>query len=152
MKNYAFCPVSPKVVNERVTRFNATLTILITVIFLFTSNIFLIGFLAFDFLLRGIDRPQFSPLAISSKGLVRSFDMRPQMINAGPKLFAARIGLVFSAAAFILFLSGFDLAAMVTASVLGLFSFLEGIFGYCVACKIYPFVYNWLNEPSLKRL
>ena len=146
MKNYAFCPVSPKVVNERVARVNATFTVLIIALFLLTSHIFLMGLLAVDFLLRGIDRPQFSPLAITAKGLVKSFDLRPQMINAGPKLFAARIGLVFSAAAIILFLSGFDLVAMITASVLGLFSFLEAAFGFCVACRIYPFVYNSIGR------
>lgn len=146
MKNYAFCPVLPKVVNERVARLNAIFTVLIIVLFLFTSNIFLMGLLAVDFLLRGIDLPRLSPMAITSKSLVRSFDLRPQMINAGPKLFAARIGLVFSTAVFLLSLTGFDLASIITASVLGLFSFLEGAFGFCVACKIYPFVYNWVNK------
>ena len=147
MKNYAFCPVSPKVVSERVARLNATFTVLIIALFLYTSNIFLIGFLAVDFLFRGADRPKFSPLAITSKGFARTFDLRPQMINAGPKLFAARIGLVFSVAVFLLNMAGFGVAPIVTASVLGLFSFLEAAFGFCVACKIYPFVYQlYFNE------
>ena len=33
MKNYAFCPVSPKMVNERVARLNATFTVLIKWVF-----------------------------------------------------------------------------------------------------------------------
>jgi hypothetical protein len=32
------------------------------------------------------------------------------------------------------------------AMVLGLFCFLEAAFGYCVACKIYPFVYRYLYK------
>ena len=142
MKNYAFCPVSPRVVNERVARFNATFTVFIIVVFLFTSNIFLMGLLVVDFFLRGIDKSQFSPLAITSKGLVRSFSVSPKMINAGPKLFAARIGLLLSLMVTIAAMTGFSITAIVTASILGLFSFLEAAFGLCVACKVYPFVYR----------
>lgn len=144
MKNYAFCPVSLKKVNERVARLNATLTTLIILLFLFTSNIFLIGFLIVDFFIRAIDRPVYSPMAITSKGLAKTFSLDPQMINAGPKIFAARIGLIFSVAVAVMTLVGFPEAALITVSVLGLFSLLEAAFGFCVACRIYPFVYRWV--------
>jgi hypothetical protein len=144
MKNYAFCPVSSKMVNERVARLNATITTLIILLFLFTSNVFVMGFLVIDFLIRAIDRPGYSPMAITSKGVAKAFSIRPKMINAGPKIFAARIGLVFSAAVVVLTITGFTEAALIIASVLGLFSLLEAALGFCVACKIYPFIYRWV--------
>ncbi len=49
MKNNAFCPVSPKVVNEKVVRLNGAFTTLIILLFLFTSNVFLMLFLGGDF-------------------------------------------------------------------------------------------------------
>lgn len=147
MRKYAFCPVSSKMVNERVARLNATFTVLIIVLFIFTSNIYLIWVLAADFLIRGIDFPQYSPLAIISKGVVRTLSIRPQNINAGPKLFAARIGLLLSVMILILSIAGINAPAILIATVLGLFSFLEAAFGFCVACKIYPFVYQFFyNE------
>jgi hypothetical protein len=142
MKNYAFCPVSPKVVNERVARLNGAFTTLIIILFILTSNIFLMAFLAVDFLLRAIDRGDFSPVAITSKGVAKTFSFQRQMINAGPKLFAARIGLLFSVVVIGLFFAGAFNAAAVVVSVLGLFSFLEAAFGLCVACKIYPLLYR----------
>ncbi len=144
MKNYAFCPVSPKSVNERVARLNGAFTTLIIVLFILTLNIYLMAFLAIDFLLRAIDRPGLSPLAITSRGVAKAFSFSPQMINAGPKLFAVRIGLLFSVAIILLILSGAVQAIYILAGLLGVFSFLEAAFGICVACKIYPFVYRWV--------
>ena len=146
MKNYAFCPVSPRLADEKVARFNATFTTLIVLLFLYTSNIFLMGFLVIDFFIRALDRPRYSPIAIISKRLVETFSLAPQKINAGPKIFAARIGLVFSVAIAAMTIIGFSEAAIITASVLGLFSLLEAAFGFCVACKIYPFIYRWLDR------
>ncbi|MGM0376343.1 MAG: DUF4395 domain-containing protein, partial [Bacteroidota bacterium] len=121
---------------------------LIIVLFLLTSNIYLMIFLAADFLLRAIDRPKLSPLAITAKGMAETFSFRREMINAGPKLFAARIGLLFSVAIVVLTLTGSVTASFVLAGVLGLFSFLESAFGLCVACKVYPFVYRWVYISS----
>jgi hypothetical protein len=144
MKSYAFCPVTPKVVNERVARLNAAFTTLIIVLFLVTTNIFLMVFLAFDFLVRAFDYPAYSPLAITSKGLIKTLEVRPQMINAGPKIFAARIGVLFSLAVVMLFFFEALVGLYILASVLLLFSILEAVFGLCVACKIYPFVYRYI--------
>ena len=144
MKNYAFCPVSPKVVDERVARLNATFTTLLVILFLLTSNVFLMAFLLIDFLIRSIHRPGFSPVAITSKGIAKTLSLKPQMINAGPKLFAARIGLLFSIAIVLLFFIGGSTGIFIIGVMLGLFSFLEAAFGLCVACKIYPFLYRWL--------
>lgn len=71
-------------------------------------------------------------------------------INVGPKIFAARIGLVFSVV--ILFASATEMhfTALAFAFVLGLFSFLEAAFGICVACKIYHFLYRLIYNTILR--
>lgn len=144
MKNYAFCPVSPKVVNENVARLNAAFTVILIGLFLFTSNLYLILFLGIDFFIRAIDKPRFSLLAIFSKGMVKSLSLQGEMVNAGPKLFAARVGLLFSVAVLGLVVTGWQVVPIMIAGILGLFSFLEAALGLCVACKIYPFVYRWV--------
>jgi hypothetical protein len=61
------------------------------------------------------------------------------MINAGPKIFAARVGLILSASGAIALLMGNLPLAMIFAGVLSFFAFLESAFNYCVACKLYPY-------------
>jgi hypothetical protein len=144
MKTYALCPISEKKVNERVARINASFTVLLVAGFLFTQNIFFIAFLALDFFLRTTDRAKYSLVAISSKNIIKFLHVKELMINAGPKIFAARIGLVLSSVIIISYLLNAKIFTLVISGILGLFSFLEAVFGLCVACEIYPFVYRFL--------
>ena len=152
MKSFAFCPVSDKQINERVARINAAFTVLLLLVFLITRNMVPVMFLAVDFLIRATDYSKYSLVAISSRGIVKYLSINSLLINAGPKLFAARIGFLLSLliiAAFLL--KAFTLASSLTA-ILILFSFLESVFGLCVACEIYPFVYRILNRKYIQRL
>jgi hypothetical protein len=142
MKSYALCPVSDKKINERIARINGVFTVLLLIVFGLTQSIVPIVFLAIDFLIRASDYSKYSLIGISSKSIVRYFGLNEYIINAGPKIFAARLGFIFSS--LILISSTFNafLPALALATVLGLFSFLEATFGLCVACEIYPFVYR----------
>jgi len=140
MKSFAFCPVSDKRINEKVARSNAAFTVVILAIFALTQNILPVIFLVIDFLLRSADNSRYSLISISSKGIVKYLALDEYMINAGPKLFAARIGFLFSLLIVIAFLSGATAPAFILAGILGVFSFLESVFGICVACEIYPYV------------
>lgn len=146
MKTYAICPISDNRINERVARINAVFTILILILFGLTGSVFLILFLAFDFLLRATSYSIFSLVGISSKNIVRYLPFDVLLINAGPKIFAARIGLVLSSLIILANLTGIGWLALGIAGILGLFSFLEAAFGICVACGIYPFVYKLLYD------
>ncbi len=142
MKTYAFCPVSEQKINERVARLNAIFTVLLLLTFAFSQHVILVVFLVIDFFIRAIDFPKFSPIAISSKNIIRYLPVKPQHINAGPKIFAARVGLVLSSLIVVSFLLSFGTFTIILSGILGLFSFLEGVFGLCVACKIYPVLYK----------
>ena len=146
MRSYAICPISDKKINERVARINAAFTVLLLIIFGLTSSVFLILFLAFDFLLRATSYSKFSLVGISSRNIVRYLPFDIHLINAGPKIFAARIGLVLSSVIIIATLANIGWLSFGIAGILGLFSFLEAAFGICVACEIYPFVYKVFYE------
>jgi len=96
MNNNAFCPISFKKIDENVARLNGFFTVVLLFVFLVTSSILPVLLLLADFLVRGIEKPQFSPLALLSKFILSRFNAKPHLINAGPKIFAARIGLLFS--------------------------------------------------------
>ena len=142
MKTYAICPVSDKRVNERVARLNAAFTVAILLAFGYTNSVLLLVFLAVDFLFRASDYAQFSLVGMTSRNIVRFLPVKKHMINAGPKIFATRIGLILTSMAIITYVLSFPVLSLVLAGILTLFSFLDGAFGFCVACKIYPYVYK----------
>jgi hypothetical protein len=144
MKSYSVCPVSDKMINERVARLNGFFTVFLLAIFALTQNIIPVGFLAIDFFLRAFGYSTYSLIGISSENIVKYFGFNDIRINAGPKIFAARIGFVISSLIVIFFVLHLYLAVLTLGVVLGAFSFLEATFGLCVACEIYPFVYRFL--------
>ena len=149
MITYAICPISNNKINEWVARVNGAFTVLLLLLFGFTGKWFIPAFLAVDFLMRSGNLSRFSPIVYSSRNIVKVLSLEELLINAGPKIFAARIGFVFSLFILAASSTSMDITALVLFSILGLFSFLEAAFGICVACKIYPFVYKFLNKNKL---
>ncbi|MBP6231520.1 MAG: DUF4395 domain-containing protein [Paludibacteraceae bacterium] len=143
MKTKALCPISPQLIDERVPRLVASFTVLILVIFSITQINLIILFLIFDFLVRGISRSNYSLLAFFSKKIVKLLPNAAKKTNAGPKIFAARIGFVFSMLVFFFSLLEFMTLQYVFIGIFGFFAFLEAVFNFCVACKVYPFVYQF---------
>lgn len=135
-----FCPISSLMIDERKSRMNAALSLLVLLIYFYTLSFWWVLLLGIDFALRGFGRGAYSPIALLGGWLVKTFHLQNGKINAGPKIFAARIGMVFCALVFLFALLQLPIAAIITAAVLTLFAFLEAVFGFCMACYIYPYV------------
>ncbi len=146
MKTYAICPISDKKINERVARVNGAFTVLFLLLFGFTGHWFIPAFLAVDFLMRSGNLSKYSLLGNSSKNIVKWLPIHEQLMNAGPKILAARIGFVFSLLILITTVLNFFWIALSIAGILGVFSFLEAVFGFCVACEVYPLFYRVLYQ------
>lgn len=138
MDRYATCPISSKKIDERVARLNGFFTFLLISAFIFTRLWYIPAFLAFDFLMRSTNLSKYSLLGLLSRSIVKLLSLKKKLVNAGPKTFAARIGLMVSGAILIFSLTDLNIIALILASILALFSFLETAFEYCVACKVYP--------------
>jgi len=149
MKTYAVCPISDQKINERVARLNAVFTVLILLTFGFTRSLPLLIFLVVDFLLRATSWSKFSLIAFTSRHIVKYLPVETQLINAGPKIFAARIGLLLTSLIILAAIFSYSSASLVIVGILALFSFLEGAFGICVACTIYPYVYRFIYKTKL---
>ena len=134
----AVCPITSQRINERVARFNALLTFLLVISFIVFNFWFGLVFLMFDFILRGFIGGKYSLMSKMNKWVVEKLDLSPKMVNAGPKIFAAQVGTVLSVLAVVGFSFGCSGICLILAGVLAFFSFLEAVFGYCVACKLYP--------------
>ncbi len=152
MQTNAFCPISYKKIDENVARLNGFFTVVLLGVYLLTSSLVPVVFLVLDFLARGFEKPEYSLLARVSKFLLTALKVRPQLINAGPKIFAARVGLLFSVLVIATALPGWNTIALVITLLFGVCAFLEAAIGFCVACKLYPFVYKLTYQKPVDKI
>lgn len=136
----AVCPITDKRINENVSRLNALVTVLFVAAFLVFNFWGGIVFMMVDFALRGFIDSKYSIVCQMNKWIVSKINLSPKLMNAGPKMFAAQFGLVFTAFILLGLLFDMRIISQVVAIVLGVFSFMESAFGFCVACQLYPFL------------
>lgn len=152
MNSNAICPISTNKIDEHIARLNATFTVLLITALILTNNILIATFLLVDFTLRGTENSKYSILSIVSKLIVNSLGLKKKPVNSGPKVFAARIGIVFSLLVILFSILNLQTAALAFASIFGVCAFLESALGFCVACRIYPFVYKFTYRADFDRL
>lgn len=136
------CPISFKQVNERAVQVNAALAVLSIIIFFCTPYKWIILVLSIDLFIRGFLNLSYSFYSAISKIILHIFKIKPLMVNAGPKIFAAKIGFIFCCIIVISYLFNFQKISLAIGFVFIFFAALEAIFRFCMACKIYPFVYK----------
>lgn len=134
------CPVSNEKVDEKAVRGAALLSFIIAILFTIKPNLYAAGFLAIDFYSRAFGMKNTSILACSGAGLTQFVPFRSKQIDKAPKIFAARIGFLFSVSAFLLMLPHYILAAQIVMGILTLFAFLEWSIGFCMGCYVYTYV------------
>lgn len=152
MKTTAFCPISDRRIDEHVARLNGAFSVIFLTLYLVSGIILPIVFLFVDFALRSGKYSRFSPLSFLSRNIAKSISLKPRLINAGPKIFAARIGFVFNILIVSTYFSGLSNLSFIVTSIFGICAFLESVFGFCVACQIYPLVYKLTFQPAFLKL
>ncbi len=137
---HLICPISDEVINERLTRINACIVILLVGAgFLFNSGLIFI-LLMIDFFIRAFTKLKYSPVSYAGRWIVQLFHINNKPVNKAPKIFAARMGFLMSLAVAVLFLLKLYTAAYVVASLLVFFALLEFAFGFCMGCYIYTYL------------
>ena len=131
------CPISDQQINETIARLVALLVV-ITIIAGYLSFLpWVASALAVDFFIRGFTKLSVSPLAVLSKLVAKRLGLPAKLINAGPKIFAARLGFIFSTSIVVLSFSGLVTGAEIVAVALGVCAAMEAFFSFCVGCRIY---------------
>lgn len=134
------CPISTQKANENVVRITAFWVIMLTGIFILEPNPYIPAYLAIDFYIRAFTKLKYSPLSWLSAGIARWLKLEPHWIDKAPKIFAARVGLLFSILMGAMALFGLTVPAVVIGSVLVLFAFLECGLNFCAGCWVYTYV------------
>lgn len=138
------CPISGEQRDNTTVRIVAAFVTVITgaallTAFLVSTKIaaLITGFLALDFIIRAFARPKYSPLATLARGIVSGLKLPKKMIDSAPKVFAARIGVMFSVVATILYAGQLFYEGTTVLAILLLCAALESVFSFCLGCVVY---------------
>lgn len=138
------CPISGHQRDGNAVRVVAGFSLLVALVAIATAYLagavpaaVIVGLLAIDFSIRAFLKPRFSPLAALARGLVSALDLPKKMVDSAPKIFAARIGVVFTVTSTILYAGGLLTAGTVVLVILAVCAFLESVFEFCLGCQVY---------------
>ncbi len=134
------CPVSFEKVDENVARINAAQAVVLLLLFLFSPLKWLILIVAADFCIRAFWQPKYSLFVVISKKIIALFKLKPVLVDAASKIFAARVGFLFSCLLTICWLLHLSITALIIGLMFAVCALLEATFRFCVACKMYPLV------------
>lgn len=137
------CPIEYKTVDKNIIRINAFIVFSMLLLFIISSNWMFLLMIGTDFFIRVFFGLKYSPVCFLIKRVLRLSGVKPHRINAGPKTFAARIGLMFTVLISISFVLGFSTITLMISLIFLAASGMEALFDFCMACKIYPY-YNKL--------
>lgn len=105
------------------------------------------GLLGVDFIIRAFLLPKYSLLVKLGGGIVAVLNLKKLMVDSGPKIFAARIGVIFTLTGTTLYALGYTTPASIVAGILLICAGLEAFFNFCLGCWMYS-----LLPKSLGRL
>ncbi len=143
--NTLICPISKDKVNRTIVRLTGFIVAMLVLLFAITANPLIILFTAVDFYIRAFTSLTISPVAWLAKKIAKAFHLKGEMIDKAPKIFAARVGLIFSATSSLLFLIS-PVASITVALTLMAFALLESLFNFCVGCVVYTYIVLPLNK------
>ncbi|MEA3460475.1 MAG: DUF4395 domain-containing protein [Bacteroidota bacterium] len=134
------CPVSPERVDENRVRVTALGVIFIMGVFFVTGNALFPALMLLDFFIRAFTRLSYSPLSWLAYNFVKAMGTKPVLIDKAPKVFAARIGFLFTLIITAASILGFSFLANIVGVTLVLFAFLECGLNFCTGCWVYTVV------------
>ncbi len=131
------CPISTRRVDSNMVRVISFQVLLFSLILLITQESVFALILFFDFFIRAIRKPEFSPFQIVSQFVLTGWGIAPKLCDESPKRFALYLGLITSLFLAVFYLGGFTTIATVITGILLICAFLETAFDFCIGCKIY---------------
>ncbi|MEA2072824.1 MAG: DUF4395 family protein [Campylobacterota bacterium] len=131
------CPLSFKQVDSNVSRLTSLFVVVFVVSYLYTNSIFILFFLALDFIMRLFLNRGISPLSMLAEFFKGFLKLKDKFVDSGAKRLAGFFGL-----SFVLMLIAVHWVHiwMLTLSIAVVFlvcSTLDVLINYCIGCKIY---------------
>ncbi|MCB0164051.1 MAG: DUF4395 domain-containing protein [Anaerolineae bacterium] len=130
------CPISFQRISNNVVRITGFMMALMIALFAATGLNYFLIIITIDYFIRAFTGLKYSPFSWIGHQLAATINRPDKHIDKGPKLFAARVGFLFAAAATGLFYL-FPSVSLTVALVLMGFATLESVFDICVGCLVY---------------
>jgi len=140
------CPITPDLVDSSLTRIFSIFTFSIIVIYVFTPFKWLMFWPTIEFAIRVFGGIKYSPTCLLIKAGLDISHVVTKKVNAGPKRFAAKIGLLFTLLMSLSFVLDWPILSMVFGIISLIAVGAEAVLGFCVAC----FMYNYLKKIGIK--
>ena len=131
------CPITYKILDQNVIRVVASTISALGIIFIIYPNFAILVLILYDFFVRTLGYEKISPLYNIARAVLKLFGVKKDKVDAGPKEFAVKIGLLFAILGVVLFLLDLVFAATVIIAILTICALLEAIFNYCIGCEVY---------------
>ena len=137
------CPVNFQMLDENQVRIQAFIITLSAIGFIFTGSIVFALLLLYDFAVRLFISARLSIFVQVALLILSLFKIPKSLVDSAPKLFASKIGLIFSLAIVISASMGFSNIAVVFAIILAICAGAEAVFNYCIGCKFYTILQHF---------
>lgn len=137
--NSLICPISTHRTNKNAVRITGFLVASSIVAYSLTSNITIILALSIDFYIRAFTNLTFSPLSFIASKLSSLLKLKVISIDKAPKIFAARVGFIFTLTITTLSLIN-PVASLIVSFILMSFALLESLLNFCVGCVVYTYL------------
>jgi len=145
------CPVALVRVDEHQVRVHALLVTLTAFGYVWSGSVWLLLFLAYDFIVRVSVTPKGSPMFLLSKGITALLPLAVKPVDAGPKRFAAKIGLLFVVLGVAGVATGGPEYGRWLMAVMGFFAAMEAFCGFCVGCRLYSLLLPLMSKTQRRR-
>ena len=147
MKNI-ICPVSNEKVAEHISRITALLTVITFIAYILTGFLPFALLALFDFFARSYQIKSISLFSKIATKIGSILNLESQRIDKAPKIFASRLGFVFSLLIVAFNLFGLLQTSYFVSGILILFATMECILNFCIGC----YIYSWFVLPIYKKL
>ncbi len=131
------CPVNFQMLDENQVRIQALLITLTAIGFISTGSIVFVLILLYDFGVRLFISAKMSLYVHVAKLILSLFKIEKSLVDSAPKIFASKIGLLFSSLIIFSLLMDLSNIAIIFAIILAICAGAEALFNYCVGCKFY---------------
>ncbi len=139
------CPIEYKTVDKNIVRVNAMIIFSFLLLFVVTFNPAILIMIGIDFVIRVFPGLKYSPICFVIKKVLRLSGIKPHRINAGPKRFAAKIGLGFTVITGVGYALGLHTTVLIISLIFMIAVGMEAFFNYCLACELYPYFKKYVD-------
>jgi hypothetical protein len=141
------CPVSALRIDETTARVTGFMMATMISLYAYTGMIYFVMAIAIDYFIRAFTNLKHSPFSWFASQVVRIFGWPEVKIDKAPKIFAARVGFLFSLAGVVLYYIH-PTSSLVVSLLLMAFALLESILNLCVGCLVYTHIVLPIFNPE----